>query len=115
MERKLLRPYENMAFFIAAAIYNKYIYIPHKREIIKMKKQKQSLNEGILDGLLTKFVRILLSPTESRLMVQAAKDNKEVQKKLTDVQKILISLKKDISTDPDIQGFLKYYDQKYGK
>ena len=80
-----------------------------------MKKQKQQLNEGILDGLLTKFVRILLSPTESRLMVQAAKDNKEVQKKLTDVQKILISLKKDISTDPDIQGFLKYYDQKYGK
>lgn len=78
-----------------------------------MKKQKQSLNEGILDGLLTKFVRILLSPAEARLLAQAAADDAEISSTVKKANKIMSDLKKAIATDPDIQEFLKDYDAKY--
>ena len=80
-----------------------------------MKKQKQQLNEGILDGLLTKFVRLLLSPAEARLMAQVAADDADTQRIIKKTNKMLQDLRKEVAADPDIQNFLKYYDQKYGK
>ena len=78
-----------------------------------MKKQKQQLNEGILDGLLTKFVRILLSPAESRLLAQVASEDADTQRIVRKANKIMQDFKKEIANDPDIQQFLKDYDKRY--
>jgi len=78
-----------------------------------MKRKKEQLNEGILDGLLTKFVRILLSPAEARLMAQAAEENADLDKVVKKASKIIDNFKKEIASDPEVQEFLKNYDQKY--
>ena len=78
-----------------------------------MKRKKEQLNEGILDGLLTKFVRILLSPAEARLLAQAAEENADLDKVVKKASKIIDNFKKEIASDPEVQEFLKNYDQKY--
>lgn len=75
--------------------------------------KREKLNEGVVDGLLSKFVRILLSPYEARLLAQAAKDNAEVDQVVTKAAKIIDNFKKEIAKDPDVQAFLQDYDKKF--
>ncbi|MCA0388841.1 MAG: hypothetical protein LCH52_10135 [Bacteroidetes bacterium] len=64
-------------------------------------------------SILEKIGRVLLWPTEVRLMAQNARWERENNDAVKKANQIMLDLKKAIQNDPDIQGFLKEYDAKY--
>ena len=63
--------------------------------------------------IFEKISRIVLFPTELALRAMVVQQEREEKKVVSKAEKIIESLKNEINNDPEIQGFLKYYNEKF--